>query len=116
QRPADRVRRRGPAAGGTRGLIADCRNPPGHGLGSVSHAVDFAVGGQETRAGPTGAVWATVTKLGAVVRIDPTKNKVSATIGLSWIRSGQPCGFLAASQRAVWAAAPTVQPRRVTAS
>jgi len=45
-----------------------------------------------------------VTKLGAVVRIDPTKNKVSATIRLSWIRSGQPCGFLAASQRAVWAA------------
>jgi hypothetical protein len=51
-----------------------------------------------------GSVWATVTKLGTVVRIDPNTNKVSATIRLSWIRSGQPCGFLAANQRGVWAA------------
>jgi virginiamycin B lyase len=50
------------------------------------------------------AVWATVTKLGAVVRIDPKTNKVAARVRLSAIRSGQPCGFLAASQSAVWAA------------
>jgi virginiamycin B lyase len=50
-----------------------------------------------------GAVWATVTKLGAVVRIDPRTNKVVKTIRLSWLRSGKPCGYLAASTRAVWA-------------
>jgi YVTN family beta-propeller protein len=51
-----------------------------------------------------GAVWATVTKTGAVVRIDPKTNKVVKTIKLSWLRSGQPCGYLAADARAVWAA------------
>jgi virginiamycin B lyase len=50
------------------------------------------------------AVWATVTNLGAVVRVDPKRNSVSATIRLSSRRSGQPCGFLAAEQGAVWAA------------
>jgi DNA-binding beta-propeller fold protein YncE len=50
-----------------------------------------------------GAVWATVTKLGAVVRIDPRTNKVVKTIRLRWLRSGQPYGYLAASSGAVWA-------------
>jgi virginiamycin B lyase len=51
-----------------------------------------------------GALWVTVTKLGAVVRIDSRTNKVVKTIRLSWLRSGQPCGYLAASTRAIWAA------------
>ena len=38
------------------------------------------------------------------MRIDPTTNEVAATIRLSRRQSGQPCGFLAASKKAVWAA------------
>jgi YVTN family beta-propeller protein len=49
-------------------------------------------------------VWATVPKLGAVVRIDPATNKVVATIKLAWQESGQPCGFLAVDDGAVWSA------------
>jgi hypothetical protein len=49
-------------------------------------------------------VWAAVTNLYAVVRIDPARNKVAASTKLSWIESGQPCGFLVADQDAVWAA------------
>jgi DNA-binding beta-propeller fold protein YncE len=55
-----------------------------------------------------GAVWVSVPSLNAVVRIDPATNAVTARIRLS----GQPCAFLAADERALWAAgghcAPTV--------
>jgi virginiamycin B lyase len=51
-----------------------------------------------------GAVWVGVPNLNAVVRVDPSTNRVSATVKLSEFRSGQPCGFLAATQGAVWAA------------
>ena len=47
-----------------------------------------------------GAVWVTVPNLSAVVRIDPVTNSVAATIRLS----RQPCAFLVADARAVWAA------------
>ena len=52
----------------------------------------------------SGAVWVTMTKPDDVVRIDPATNRVVARISLSWLRSGQPCGFLAADEHAVWAA------------
>jgi YVTN family beta-propeller protein len=51
-----------------------------------------------------GAVWVGVPSLNRVVRIDPSTNSISATIKLSELRSGQPCGFLAAMQGAVWVA------------
>ena len=54
--------------------------------------------------GGGGAVWVALEKPGAVVRIDPRTNKVVKTIKLSWLRSGQPCGYLAADAHAVWAA------------
>jgi virginiamycin B lyase len=47
-----------------------------------------------------GAVWASVPSLSAVVRIDPATNAITARVRLS----GQPCAFLAADERAVWAA------------
>ena len=47
-----------------------------------------------------GAVWVTVPNLSAVVRIDPATNSVATTIRLS----RQPCAFLVADARAVWAA------------
>lgn len=50
------------------------------------------------------AVWVTMTKPDALVRVDPATNKIVARIKLSWLRSGQPCGFLAVHQRTVWAA------------
>jgi YVTN family beta-propeller protein len=46
-----------------------------------------------------GAIWANVPNLNAVVRIDPATNAITKTIRLS----KQPCGFLAADKRAVWA-------------
>ncbi len=51
-----------------------------------------------------GAVWVTAPNLGAIVRIDPATNRVTATIHLSPRRIGQPCGFITADQHAVWAA------------
>ena len=45
-----------------------------------------------------GSVWATAAELGAVVRIDPATNKVTATIKLPWLESGQPCGFVVADE------------------
>jgi virginiamycin B lyase len=50
-------------------------------------------------AGP-GAVWASLPDLNSVVRIDPQTNSVAARIRLL----GQPCAFLAADARAVFAA------------
>jgi YVTN family beta-propeller protein len=47
-----------------------------------------------------GAVWVGVSGLSAVVRIDPATNAVVSTIRLP----GQPCGFVVADQKAVWAA------------
>ena len=47
-----------------------------------------------------GAVWVGVAKLEAVVRINPATNAVVSTIQVP----GQPCGFLAADQKTVWAA------------
>src|SRR5436190_3400275 len=47
-----------------------------------------------------GAVWVSVPSLSAVIRIDPATNAVTARVRLS----GQPCAFLAAGERAVWAA------------
>lgn len=47
-----------------------------------------------------GTVWASVPSLSSVVRIDPATNAVTARIRLS----GQPCAFLAADKRAIWAA------------
>ena len=44
-----------------------------------------------------GAIWASVSN--TVLRIDPATNAVTATIRLS----DEPCGFLAATARAVWA-------------
>jgi DNA-binding beta-propeller fold protein YncE len=46
------------------------------------------------------ALWASVPSLSTVVRIDPATNAVTARIRLF----GQPCAFLAADNRAVWAA------------
>jgi YVTN family beta-propeller protein len=51
-----------------------------------------------------GAVWVTLTKRYALLRIDPARNAVVATIKLAWMKSGQPCGFIAAQQSTVWAA------------
>lgn len=55
-----------------------------------------------------GAVWVSVPSSSAVIRIDPATNTVTARVRLP----GQPCAFLAADHRAVWAAgghcAPTV--------
>jgi virginiamycin B lyase len=51
-----------------------------------------------------GAVWVTMTKPDAVLRVDPATNRVAATIALSWLESGQPCGFLAVAHGVVWAA------------
>ena len=50
------------------------------------------------------AVWVTLTTRGAVLRIDPATDKVTARIKLSSLRSGQPCGYLAARGTTVWAA------------
>ena len=47
-----------------------------------------------------GAVWVTLPSTDSIVRIDPGTNTVVATVQLS----GQPCGFLAAGERTVWAA------------
>jgi YVTN family beta-propeller protein len=47
-----------------------------------------------------GAVWASVPSVDAVVRIDPATNAVVARVRLS----EQPCAFLAAGKRRVWAA------------
>jgi streptogramin lyase len=47
-----------------------------------------------------GAVWVSVPKLKAVIRIDPATNAVTATVRLG----RRPCGFLAADARNVWAA------------
>ncbi len=68
-------------------------------LGPPSAATDrmaVAAGG--------GRVWVTMTKPDAVMRIDPTTNKVAATIKFSSLRSGEPCGFIASTRSAVWAA------------
>jgi YVTN family beta-propeller protein len=46
-----------------------------------------------------GAIWMSVPNLNSVVRVDPATNAVTATIHVS----DQPCGFLAADVRAVWA-------------
>jgi len=47
-----------------------------------------------------GSVWVGVPNLRSIVRVDPERNAVVARIHLS----GQPNGFLAADQRATWAA------------
>jgi DNA-binding beta-propeller fold protein YncE len=47
-----------------------------------------------------GVVWASVPSLSTVVRIDPATNAVTARIRLM----GEPCAFLAADNRALWAA------------
>lgn len=63
-------------------------------IGPVSAASDR---GAVTAGG--GAVWASLPNLNSLVRIDPTTNTVTSTIRIS----PQPCGFLAADARAVWA-------------
>jgi virginiamycin B lyase len=68
-------------------------------LGPPSDATD-----RMTVTSGDGGVWVTMTKPDAVMRIDPATDAVRATVKLSWMRSGQPCGFVASTASAIWAA------------